>query len=42
VRGHGQFHLVARRFERAGQVHDALGLVVDLLFYKQYAQSLVP
>ena len=39
VGGHGQLHLVARCLEGAGQVHDALGLVIDLLSDKQHAQD---
>ncbi len=35
VGSHNQVHLVARRLERAGQVHDALGLVIGLLGDKE-------
>ena len=35
VGSHGKFHLVSRCLEGTGQVHNALGLVVDLLSDKQ-------
>jgi len=42
VGGHGQLHFVAGGLQDAGQDHDPLGLVVDLLLDEQDAQGELP